>query len=72
MYYLGERHPSTPEGLKRAGVEIDGVFQTRFQCVGMAIRPLGYVENFLDSKVEEISQVIDKTEEILTEDLQAK
>ena len=71
VYYLGERHPSTPEGLKRAGVEIDGVFHARFQCIGMAIRPLGCVENFLNSKVEEISQVIYKTVEILTEDLKA-
>ena len=72
IYHRGERPTNTPAGLKRAGVEIGGVFQAGFECVGVAIGSPEYVKYFLEKKVDEIGIGAEKTGSLLEEDLQAQ
>ena len=72
VYCRGELPSSTPVGLLRAGVSVDGVFQPGFECVGVAVGSSLYVSQWLDGKVDKMSQVVEKTCTLLEEDLQAK
>ena len=73
MVYCRQDLPDcTPDGLSRAGVEVEGAFEPGFVCVGVAIGSRAFVSSWLDSKVSEIEQEVVKTCSLLAGDLQAK
>ena len=57
--------------MKRAGVEIAGIFETGFECYGVTIGSDNFVHHYLTEKAEEIKETVKKTCELLTDDLQA-
>ena len=59
MVYCRQDLPDcTPDGLSRAGVEVEGAFEPGFVCVGVAIGSRAFVSSWLDSKVSEIEQEV--------------
>ena len=51
---------------------VEEVFAPGFECYGVAIGSPEYVSQYLGSIVEEITEVVTKTCDLLEEDLQAK
>ena len=72
VYCQGELPLDTPADLPRAGVILDGVFYPGMEVYGVAVGHNQYVANWLENKVEEIREVVDKTCSLLDDDLQAK
>ena len=72
LFAWGELPPNTPADLKRAGVMINGVFAPGMECYGVGIGSPAYISNYLGGIVEEITEVVNKTCNLLEEDLQAK
>ena len=72
VFNWGELPPDTPEDLKRAGSMVDGVFQPGMECYGVSIGTDRFVADWINKKVAEIIQVVDKTCGLLENDLQAK
>ena len=68
----GELPAGTPADLRRAGAEVDGVFEPGMECYGIGIGTDRFVSNYLASKVEEIGEVARKTMDLLENDLQAQ
>ena len=72
VFAWGELPPDTPEDLKRAESMVDGVFQPGMECYGVSIGMDRFVADWIDKKVAEIIEVVDKTCDLLENDLQAK
>ena len=53
-------------------MEVNGIFEPGFECYGIGIGTKAFVSAFLEAKVEEIKEVVEKTCRLLEEDLQAK
>jgi hypothetical protein len=72
VFCWGELPDGTPRDLRRAGVEVDGVFQPGMECYGIAVGTDAFVSWYLERKVEEIQGVVEKTCSLLENDLQAQ
>ena len=72
IFCWGELPAGTPAGMRRAGMEVNGIFEPGFECYGIGIGTKAFVSAFLEAKVEEIKEVVEKTCRLLEEDLQAK
>ena len=72
IFCWGELPPGTPADLRRAGSEVNGNFEPGMECYGIGIGTDAFVSAFLESKVDEIKEVVEKTCELLEDDLQAK
>ena len=53
--WSGVLPPSTTAGLRRAGEEVDGVFEPGFVCYGVPIGSDNYVLHMMNKKVEEVA-----------------
>ena len=51
---------------------VDGVFAPGMECYGVAIGSPAFISNYLNTIVEEITEVVSKTCDLLEQDLQAK
>jgi hypothetical protein len=71
VFCWGELPPGTPDGLRRAGVEVDGVFAPGMICYGVAVGSDRFVRNFLEGKVEELGSTALASMNLLEADLQA-
>ena len=61
VFCWGELPAGTPADLKRAGMEVNGVFEPGMECYGIGIGSPVYVNAYLESIVEEIRGVADQT-----------
>ena len=72
IFCWGELPPGTPADMKRAGRMVNGVFEPGMEVYGIGVGSDAFVSAFLDSKVEEIKETVEKTCRLLEDDLQAK
>ena len=54
VFCWGDLLPRTPADLKRAGMEVNGVFEPGMECYRIGIGLDGYINAYLESIVEEI------------------
>ena len=72
VFAWGDLPANTPADLKRAGCMVDGVFAPGMECYGVAIGSPAFISNYLNTIVEENTEVVSKTCDLLEQDLQAK
>ena len=72
IFARGDLPEGTPADLKRAGTMIEGVFEPGFDCYGVGIGSPNFVSQYLEKKVDEIEELVNKTCQLLEGDLQAK
>ena len=72
VYCQGDLPANTPPDLPRAGVIVEGVFYPGMEVYGVAVGHRSYVQHWLGEKTEEILEVVEKTCDLLPDDLQAK
>ena len=58
-------------GLTRAGIEVNGIFEPGFMCYGVPIGTDVYVEHMLEMKMREISKIAETTCEVLESERQS-
>ena len=72
LYCQGDLPAITPLDLPRAGITIDGVFYSGMEVYWVAVGHRSYIQHWLGEKTEEILGVVEKTCNLLPDDLQAK
>ena len=71
VFCWGELPSCTPPDLKRAGINVDGIFHPGFVCYGVAMGSDEFVRSSLDGKVEELGESVLASMDLLGADLQA-
>ena len=71
VYSQDELQEADLQGMKRAGVELDGVFYPGFVCYGIPIGHRVYVREELENKAAEVVEQMEEVATILSEDNQA-
>ena len=71
LFCWGELPDAAPADLRRAGVEVEGVFAPGMECYGVAVGTDRFVRSFLEKKVEELGKVALASMNLLESDLQA-
>ena len=71
LYSQRELTPAELNGMKRAGVQLDGGFAPGFVCYGIPVGSPQYVNHELKKKAEEVVNEVEEITEILGEDSQA-
>ena len=69
--WSGVLPPRTTAGLRRAGEDVDGVFEPGFICYGVPIGTDKYVHHMMNKKVDEVAQGAKKCWEVLGEEKQS-
>ena len=73
MVYSQDGLPAnTLVGLQRAGIEREWVFCPGFECLGVVIGIPGFVANFLETKLKDISKLVGKTCDLMDKGLKAQ
>ena len=72
VYCEGDLPACTPQDLPRAGIILEGEFFPGMEVYGVAVGHRRYVGYWLEGKVEEMREVVEKTCSLLQDDLQAK
>ena len=69
--WSGELPPGCPDGFTKAGMEVDGVWEPGFMCVGAPFGSDAYCKAMLDNKVNELEEEIRKAKDLLCREKQA-
>ena len=72
VYCEGDLPSFTPQDLPRAGVILEGEFFPGMEVYGVAMGHQSYVGHWLEGRLEEIREVLEKTCSLLQDNLQSK